>query len=92
MAGFKVMLADDQESDLKKYIYELTLESLKQARKDLSMDRSLLNKKEMAEWLSISPITLESMIRQGMPIHVMGERTFFLDKQEVRQWIMSQNK
>lgn len=33
MAELKVMLADDQEGDLKKYIYDITLEAIQQARK-----------------------------------------------------------
>lgn len=92
MAEVKILLADDQESEFKKYLYQLTLDVLNQARKDLHMDRDLLNKKEMASWLGISQVKLDELIREGMPISILGERTFFLSKQEVRNWILTHNK
>lgn len=92
MAEVKILLADDQESELKQYFYQLTLDTLSQAKKDLSMDRDLLNKKEMGAWLGISQVKLDELIREGMPISILGERTFFLSKQEVRNWILTHNK
>ncbi|MGX6962386.1 hypothetical protein [Vagococcus xieshaowenii] len=92
MAELKVMLADDQEGDLKKYIYDITLEAIQQARKDSSVDKDLINKTQLCEWLDISMPKLNELIRDGLPISVVGERTFFASKQEVRKWILEHKK
>jgi len=55
MADLKVTLADEQENDLKRYFYEIALESLQLAKRDLSLDRDLVNRKGMQQWLDISP-------------------------------------
>lgn len=90
--AIRVALAEEDEAELKRYFYDVALEVLQTAKKDLSLDRDLLNKKQCCEWLGISATTLEVMLSEGLPISILGERTFFISKQQARAWIIDQQK
>lgn len=92
MAEVKIVLADEQEGSLKNYVYEITREAITQARKDAGIDKDLVNKKEICEFLDCSFSTLGEWMKQGLPYSVLGERTYYFSKQEVRKWILSYNK
>lgn len=88
MAEIKVKLADEQERDLKKYFYEIALDTLQQAKKDLGLDRDLVNRSEIQKWLDISPQFLDELISLGMPYTLIGTKKYFFSKQEVRKFII----
>jgi uncharacterized ferredoxin-like protein len=92
MAELRVTLAEEQESDLKKYFYEIALESLQQAKKDLGLDRDLVNRSGIQEWLDISPQFLDELIALGMPYTLVGTKKYFFSKQECRKFLIEFNK
>ena len=92
MAEVKILLADDQEEDLKKHIYQITVDMLQQAKKDFNLDRDLVNRSEIQKWLDVSPQFLEELMALGLPYTLIGTKKYFFSKQEVRNWIISFNK
>lgn len=92
MSVFRVSLAEDDERDLKKYIYEITLETVRQVRNDTGLDRDLVNKTEIAEFLDCSQPFLEEMMALGLPYTLMGKKKYYFSKQEVRKWVIEYNK
>lgn len=92
MAEIRVKLADEQEQDLKKYFYEIALDTLQQAKKDLGLDRDLVNRSEIQKWLDISPQFLDELISMGLPYTLIGTKKYFFSKQEVRKFIIEFKK
>lgn len=90
MPEVKIMLSGDQEESFKQYLYEIAIDTITKARKDSSVDKDLINKKELGAWLGLSPQKINELISQGMPMAVLGEKTFFFSKVEVRKWILQQ--
>ncbi|MCB6915469.1 hypothetical protein LIZ91_02615 [Enterococcus avium] len=88
MAEIRVKLADEQEQDLKKYFYEIALDTLQQAKKDLGLDRDLVNRSEIQQWLDISPQFLDELMSLGLPYTLIGTKKYFFSKQEVRKFII----
>lgn len=88
----KVMLAEEQDNALRKYFYTIAMESLQQARKDLSIDRDIVNKTEIAAWLDISAPYLDELMVAGLPYTLIGSKKYFFSKVEVRKWIIEYNK
>lgn len=92
MAEIRVKLADEQERDLKKYFYEIALDTLQQAKRDLGLDRDLVNRSEIQKWLDISPQFLDELISMGLPYTLIGTKKYFFSKQEVRKFIIEFKK
>ncbi len=90
--SIRLMLTKDQEDSLKKYFYEIATETLQEAKRDLAIDRDLLNKKQIAEWLDTSVETINDYMKRGLPHSILGERTYYFSKAEVRKWILQYNK
>lgn len=88
MTEIRVKLADEQEQDLKKYFYEIALDTLQQAKKDLGLDRDLVNRSEIQQWLDISPQFLDELMSLGLPYTLIGTKKYFFSKQEVRKFII----
>ncbi|MDT2758501.1 hypothetical protein [Enterococcus xiangfangensis] len=88
MAEIRVRLVDEQEQDLKKYFYEIALDTLQQAKKDLGLDRDLVNRSEIQQWLDISPQFLDELMSLGLPYTLIGTKKYFFSKQEVRKFII----
>lgn len=92
MAEVKIMLADDQEKELKAYLYTVAMEAITSARKDSGLDKDLMNKKECCKFLDVSNITLDEYIKLGLPYSVLGPRSFYFSKARVREWVLNFNK
>ena len=78
------------ESDFKRWIREAVreiFESTISTDKETNQDGDqLLNRKEIAEFLRISLVTLNDWVNRGLPSHKQRGRVYF-DKQEVKEYI-----
>lgn len=92
MAEVKILLADEQENDLKAYLYTIATEAIQQARDDAKLDRDFIDKKTACEWLGISYRTLQGLIEQGLPCAIIGEKNFLISKTEAKKWLLNYNK
>lgn len=84
----RVILDAEMEKQLKQYIYELTLNSIEQAKRSVSLDKDFLKKGKMAEWLGISFNTLSQWEIKGCPSCIIGGIQLF-SKKEVSEWVLS---
>lgn len=91
MNGLQVMLTEEQSSSLKQYVFELTKESIAEAKKVAGLDRPFLKQKYAAEFIGISVNTLKSLEKQGMPsVTIDGLKLY--SKDEMVKWILSHQK
>lgn len=87
----QVTLSDEQTESLKRYIFEVTKESIKEAKKVAGLDKPFLKQKYAAEYLGISVNTLKSLESQGLPsITIDGLKLYA--KEEMIKWILSKQK
>lgn len=87
----EVMLNENQTAELKKYIFELTRESIELAQKNAGLSKPFLKQKYMAEYLGISVNTLKDWGNQGMPSIVIDGIVLY-SKEEVSKWILTRSK
>ena len=78
------------ENDFKRWIKEAVRECLNETlvieKGDSRVEDKLLNRKEIAEFLRISLVTLNDWVNRGLPSHKQRGRVYF-DKEEVKQYI-----
>ena len=89
MASINVLLADEEASSLKKFVYSLITDEIKQARRDTSLDKTIVSQTGIAEYLGVSPTTIREYEKIGLPHGSIGKRKFY-DKEECRRWILQQ--
>ncbi|MGY3750993.1 helix-turn-helix domain-containing protein [Vagococcus acidifermentans] len=87
----EVLLSSEQSKHLKKYIFEITKDSIYAASQTIDISKPFLKQKYMAEWLGISVNTLKSWEAQGLPSIVIDGVKFF-SKEEVSKWILQFQK
>lgn len=58
----------------------------------LSIDNDLTNQQGIMEVLDCSPQKLKEFMEKGLPFTLLGERTYYFSKSEVRKWIVNYNK
>lgn len=91
MSNVQVLLSEEQSTELKKYIFELTRESIEQAQKNAGLDKPFLKQKYMAEWLGISRNTLMKLEIEGLPSITLDGLKLY-SKEEVSKWILLHQK
>lgn len=86
MNDVQIKLSEEQMTQLGKNIYTILLTNIKQVRKDTSIDKRYLTKKETCQYLHISNNTLDKWVEQGLPkITIAGVVRF--DRQVVDEWL-----
>lgn len=91
MNNIQVMLSEEQSAELKKYIFQITMESIEQAQRNAGLDKPFLKQKYMAEYLGISVNTLKDWQRKGLPTIVVDGVVMY-SKEEVSKWLLQQQK
>lgn len=78
------------ESDFKRWIREAVGEFIQDTKvignENHQDGERFLNRKEIAEFLRISLVTLNDWVNRGLPSHKQRGRVYF-DKQEVKEYI-----
>lgn len=91
MNQLQVFLSEEQTESLKRYIFEVTKESIAEAKRVAGLDRPILKQKYAAEFLGISVNTLKSLEAQGLPsITIDGLKMY--SKEEMVKWMLSKQK
>lgn len=87
----QVYLSEEQSIELKKYIFELTRESIEQAQKNAGLDKPFLKQNRMSDFLGISVNTLKKLEDEGLPSITLDGLKLY-SKEEVSKWILSHQK
>lgn len=78
------------ENDFKRWIKEAVKELIEEREshqhQNISQEEKLFNRKEIANFLRISLVTLNDWIKRGLPSHKQRGRIYF-DKKEVLEYI-----
>jgi excisionase family DNA binding protein len=78
------------ENDFKRWIKEAVKEFFQDlktiGKENEQKEEDLLNRKEIAEFLRISLVTLNDWVNRGLPSHKQRGRVYF-DKTEVKEYI-----
>lgn len=80
------VLDEGQTKQIQAHVVKHTLQAIDEALRKTG-HKEIMNKKETAEFLGVSPETLERLIRDKLPIHQKYERTFFFLKSEILEYI-----
>lgn len=87
----KFMLDDTQRQELKADLYEMGKETLERLKKEHHLQSQLMNKTQVCKFLNdCAPKTLNEYIKQGLPVHRIGKKTFLFDRDEVLEWVRNQ--
>lgn len=86
MSEISVVLGEVESQQLRKFIYQTTIDEIKAARSDAGLDR-MLNQTEVAKFIGCSPTTVREYEGLGMPFGQIGARKYY-DKSAVRKWIL----
>lgn len=91
MNGFQVMLTEEQSASLKQYIFELTKDSIEEAKRVAGLDKPFLKQNEMAKYLGISVNSLKKLETYGLPsITIDGLRLY--SKEEAVKFLLEHQK
>lgn len=87
--GFYVKLPEEEEKAFRSYIFNMTLQEMKKAMKDVGFGKEFwTTRKEVKEYFGIGDETLDRLISQGMPVIRLGERGFRFHKPSVIDFIL----
>lgn len=88
----KVILTEEDSKELRKYIYQITIEEIQRAKEDAILSKRMLNQTEIAEYFGVSSSTIREWEGLGLPHGSMGPKSKFYDKEECRLWVLSQKR
>ncbi|UJF15010.1 DNA-binding protein [Jeotgalibaca sp. MA1X17-3] len=91
MNNLQVTLNEEQTADLKRYIFELTKESIEQAKKNAGLDKPFLKQIHMSNYLGISVNTLKKLELEGLPSITLDGLKLY-SKEEVSKWILQHQR
>jgi hypothetical protein len=83
-------LDERQRKELQEDLYELGKSTIERLEKEYHLQSQLMNKTQVRKFLNnASAKQLEHYIREGLPFHRLGERTYLFDRDEVLKWLRS---
>lgn len=87
----QVYLSEEQSNELKRYIFDITKQSIEEAKKNAGLDKPFLKQKYMAEFLGISVNSLKKLEIEGLPSVTLDGLKLY-SKEDVSRWILSHQK
>lgn len=88
MEELKILICDDQLNEIKKQLFTLITEEIENTRKQVNLNHRYMNKKQTCNYLQISNNTLDTWVKQGLPIIKINGSTRF-DKIAIDHWLSS---
>ncbi|MCT3469576.1 DNA-binding protein [Lactobacillus delbrueckii] len=81
----QIMLDQDQEQEIKKYLFNLVKESFEGMHLEPE-SRPYLNRNQIAAFFGVSPNTIDIWVRAGAPVAVIEGRKFY-GKESLTNWL-----
>ncbi|WP_206911401.1 hypothetical protein IGL98_003370 [Enterococcus sp. DIV0840] len=86
MNELKILLSENQLLNIKHQLSTLILTEIENTRKQVNLNYRYMNKKQASQYLQISNNTLDSWIKQGLPvIKINGSIRF--DRIAIDKWL-----
>lgn len=91
MSNIQVTLSDEQSASLKQFIFNITKDSIEEAKRVAGLDKPFLKQNEMAKYLGISVNTLKKLERMGLKsITIDGLKLY--SKEEASKFLLEHQK
>lgn len=91
MSNIQVTLSDEQSASLKQHIFNITKDSIEEAKRVAGLDKPFLKQNEMAKHLGISVNTLKKLERMGLKsITIDGLKLY--SKEEASRFLLEHQK
>lgn len=87
----QVYLSEEQSNELKRYIFDITKQSIEEAKKNAGLDKPFLKQKYMAEFLGISVNSLKKLEIEGLPSVTLDGLKLY-SKEEITKWMLGHQK
>lgn len=68
-------------------IQSLIIEAVKKAVSNAKNERPYVNKKEIAQFIGVSPDTITKWVSMGMPVAVLSDGRKLYGKDSVKNWL-----
>lgn len=81
----QIMLDQDQEQEIKKYLFNLVKESFEGMHLEPE-SRPYLNRNQIAAFFGVSPNTIDAWVRAGAPVAVIEGRKLY-GKESITNWL-----
>ncbi|AYJ44392.1 helix-turn-helix domain-containing protein [Enterococcus casseliflavus] len=91
MNEVEILLSNEQLTNIKIQISTLILTEIENTRNQVNLNCRYMNKKQTCHYLQISNNTLDSWIKQGLPIIKVNGSTRF-DKISIDKWLKQLEK
>lgn len=88
----QVFLSEEQTNALRSYIYEITKESIEEAKRNVGLDQDILKQKHCADAFNVSVNTFKSWIAQGAPEIRLDSGMVLYSKSAITQWLLEHQK
>ncbi|HEL1615463.1 TPA: helix-turn-helix domain-containing protein [Streptococcus suis] len=85
----QVILPDEQVHQIQLLIADLIKREIENRLDNSILGSPFLNKQQACDYLRISNNTLDSWIKQGLPVIQVGKTVRF-DKSEINRWLQNQ--
>ncbi len=86
--SLKVILDNNQETNLRNYVYTLITNGINEAKQATGMNKQWLKKNEACKYVGVSYNTFNKWCLSGLPSHVHEGSTLFY-KSEIDQWLLA---
>lgn len=91
MNNIQVTLSDEQSASLKQHIFNITKDSIEEAKRVAGLDKPFLKQNEMAKHLGISVNTLKKLENMGLKsITIDGLKLY--SKEEATKFLLEHQK
>ncbi|HEM2752753.1 TPA: helix-turn-helix domain-containing protein [Streptococcus suis] len=85
----QVILPEEQVHQIQLLIADLIKQEVENRLDNSNLSSPFLNKQQACDYLGISNNTLDSWIKQGLPVIRVGKTVRF-DKAEINRWLQNQ--
>lgn len=87
--NMQVILPEEQVHQIQLLIADLIKQEVENRLDNSNLSSPFLNKQQACDYLGISNNTLDSWIKQGLPVIRVGKTVRF-DKSEINRWLQNQ--
>lgn len=87
--NMQVILPEEQVHQIQLLIADLIKQEVENRLDNSNLSSPFLNKQQACDYLGISNNTLDSWIKQGLPVIRVGKTVRF-DKAEINRWLQNQ--
>jgi len=91
MNNIQVTLSDEQSASLKQHIFNITKDSIEEAKRVAGLDKPFLKQKYAAQFVGVSINKFKEFEKQGMPTIIIDGMKLY-SKDDIVRWVLEHQK